>query len=61
MDMVILLSVLGLEGETSSYMQHVPLSSPRLSTGEKEKMIVVITLSSSGFDGQAIATFTSLH
>ena len=61
MTKVILLSVLGLEGETSSSLEEMPWSPPHFSTGEKKKITMVITLSFLGLEGPAMATFVTLH
>ena len=50
--MVILLSFLGLEGQTSSSLEDMPEPPPQLSTEEWKKMTMVTTLSFLGPEGQ---------
>ena len=52
MDMVILLSLLELEGQTPSSLDDMRWSPPQLPTEEGKKMTMVILLPSLGLEGQ---------
>ena len=50
--MVMLRSFLGLEGQSSSSLEDMPWPPPQLSTEERKKMTMAITLSFLGLEGQ---------
>ena len=59
--MVIVVSFLGLERQTSSSPEDMPRSPPQPSSEDGKKMTMVITLSFLGLEGQAVATLTTLR
>ena len=62
MAMVILLSFLGLKGQTSSSLEDMPGPPPQLPTEEERKMVMVmvILLSFSGLEGQTSSSLECL-
>ena len=60
MTMVILLSFLGLEGQTSSSLEDMPWPPPQLSTEEGKQITMVITRSILGLQGQSSSSLEDM-